>query len=151
MKIKPDALRLGGYRLPTEAEWEYVCRAGAESSRPFGASLDLLGRYACYITTSQDHAWPCGSLLPNEIGLFDLLGNVCEWCQDAFVKNRPDPMGTVTDETTVLSLLNETNQRIIRGGTFDSRVGEVRSAYRGWIAPSVGNCTFGLRPARTLP
>ena len=76
MKIKPDALRLGGYRLPTEAEWEYACRAGAGTSRFYGASPELLGRYAWYNANSQEQAWPCGSLQPNELGLFDMLGNV---------------------------------------------------------------------------
>ena len=90
MKIKPDALRLGGYRLPTEAEWEYACRAGAGTSRYYGASVDLLGRYAWYNATSQDHAWPCGSLLPNELGLFDMLGNTYEWCQDVAQIYQPD-------------------------------------------------------------
>ena len=74
-----DALRRTGYRLPTEAEWEYACRAGAGTSRYYGVEVDLLGRYAWYMATSQDHAWPCGSLLPNDLGLFDMLGNVYEW------------------------------------------------------------------------
>ena len=76
MKIRADALERTGYRLPTEAEWEYACRAGAVTSRYFGVNVDLLGKYAWYQATSQDHAWPCGSLLPNDLGLFDMLGNV---------------------------------------------------------------------------
>ena len=71
-----------GYRLPTEAEWEYACRSGTITSRYYGVSTDLLGKYAWYQANSREHAWPGGSLIPNESGLFDMLGNVVEWVQD---------------------------------------------------------------------
>ena len=73
----------GGYRLPTEAEWEYACRAGAETSRYFGNSWGLLRQYARLTTWEDASPSPCGSLLPNDFGLFDMLGNVTEWCHDA--------------------------------------------------------------------
>ncbi len=76
MTIPADVLKRTGYRLPTEAEWEYACRAGAVTSRYYGQSIDLLGDYARYQANSRDHAWTCGSLLPNDLGLFDMLGNV---------------------------------------------------------------------------
>ena len=82
MTIPADVLQRTGYRLPTEAEWEYACRAGAVTSRYYGARVDLLGAYAWYHANSQDHAWPCGSLFPNDLGLFDMLGNMYEWCQE---------------------------------------------------------------------
>ena len=82
MTIPADVLKRTGYRLPTEAEWEYACRAGATTSRYFGASPELLGQYAWYQENSPKRARPCGSLLPNDLGLFDMLGNVYEWCQD---------------------------------------------------------------------
>ena len=83
MTIPADVLERTGYRLPTEAEWEYACRAGTVTSRYYGLSIDLLDAYARYQANSKEHAWSCGSLLPNDLGLFDMLGNVFEWCQDS--------------------------------------------------------------------
>jgi formylglycine-generating enzyme required for sulfatase activity len=83
MKVKPNFLELTGYRLPTEAEWEYACRAGAVTARYFGETDELLSHYAWYTKNSQDR-WllPVGTLKPNDLGLFDMLGNDYEWCQD---------------------------------------------------------------------
>jgi formylglycine-generating enzyme required for sulfatase activity len=83
MSIPANVLERKGYRLPTEAEWEFACRAGTLTSRYYGSSLDLLDRYAWYLANSKEHAWGCGSLLPNDLGLFDMLGNAYEWVQDA--------------------------------------------------------------------
>ena len=91
MKIRADALQRTGYRLPTEAEWEYACRAGAMTSRYYGLSEELLGQYAWYLyNTPGDRARPCGTKLPNDLGLFDMLGNVYEWCQERALVYRPD-------------------------------------------------------------
>ena len=82
VKIEADSLKRCGYRLPTETEWEYFCRAGTETSRFFGGSDALLSRYAWTWLNSKDRTYPPGRLLPNEFGLFDTLGNVVEWCHD---------------------------------------------------------------------
>ena len=106
MKIVPDALEQPGYRLPTEAEWEYACRAGAVTSRYYGRSVELLGRYAWYSQNSQGRAWPCGQLLPNELGLFDMLGNVYEWCQEQYYRYPEGEVNTTTEYINILLSIN---------------------------------------------
>jgi formylglycine-generating enzyme required for sulfatase activity len=83
-KLKENYLSLTGYRLPTEAEWEYACRAGAVTSRSYGETEELLDRYAWYLTNAHERTWPVGSKKPNDLGLFDLHGNVYTWCQESY-------------------------------------------------------------------
>src|SRR5262249_54058742 len=82
MKLPADYLSRTGYRLPTEAEWEYACRAGAVSSRPFGGPNAWLVEYGWYQQNSGVRRHPVGQLKPNDLGLFDILGNADEWCSD---------------------------------------------------------------------
>jgi serine/threonine protein kinase/formylglycine-generating enzyme required for sulfatase activity len=148
MRIEAETLKPGGYRLPTEAEWEYACRAGAVTSRAHGLSIDLLKAYARYQANSKDHAWRCGSLLPNDLGLFDMLGNVYEWCQDRQADYQPGGIVPVNDSINV-SLVLDSAPRLLRGGAFNYRPAGARSAYRRWRAPSEGNIDCGFRLART--
>ena len=151
MKIVPDALEQPGYRLPTEAEWEYACRAGAVTSRYYGRSVELLGKYAWYSQNSQDRAWPCGQLLPNELGLFDMLGNVYEWCHEQYYPNPEGEGNTTTDDIKILLSIKEQNPRFLRGGAFFLQPASVRSANRGWKKPSDRDVGYGIRLARTYP
>ena len=147
-----DALRLDGYRLPTEAEWEYACAGrGAGTSRYYGAGADLLRRYAWYIATSQEHARPCGSLLPNELGLFDMLGNVYEWCQEVPRVYQPDRTGTILDNITIYLLVYDTNPRLLRGGSFINPPASVRSARCLSIAPMGRSTDGGSAPPGLTP
>ena len=84
--LKKNYLSLSGYRLPTEAEMEFATRAGALTSRYYGETEELLPKYAWYARNSKEKTWPVGSLKPNDLGLFDVQGNVFTWCQekDAF-------------------------------------------------------------------
>ena len=150
MTIPADFLRRTGYRLPTEAEWECACRAGASTSRYFGSSAALLERYAWYAKKLGDppHPQRCGELLPNDLGLFDMLGNVSEWCQEAYVPYQLSGTygtgGEVTDGP-------ESPPRAHRGGGYDNRRRFARSADRtmGRLSDLAGD--VGFRPARTMP
>ncbi len=149
MKPIPGYLSKTGYRLPTEAEWEYACRAGAATSRAYGLSVDLLGSYAWYFLNAQERAWPVGRLKPNDLGLFDVYGNVWEWTQD-----RSQAYGTgggqiVEDKEDIQNILDQ-NLRVLRGGAFTYQASLARSAYRNHpYRPSNRVSDVGLRPART--
>ena len=149
MKIRADALQRTGYRLPTEAEWEYACRAGAVTSRYYGRSVELLGKYAWNTQNSQERAWPCGQLLPNELGLFDMLGNVSEWCHEQYYPYPEGEGNTTTDDMNILSSIKEQNPRLVRGGAFSLRPADVHSADRFWYLPSSRIIIYGFRLART--
>ncbi len=149
MTVPVDFVRRTGYRLPTEAEWEYACRAGAITSRYYGHSLGLLEKYAWYRDDSRDHAWPGASLLPNDLGLFDMLGNVYEWCQEPHDSYQPARVGANTDDINMCMPIDIDNPRLLRGGAFTNRPALARAADRNWIALSIRNYDLGFRLART--
>ncbi len=142
MKIPADFWQRTGYRLPSEVEWEYASRAGAVTSRHYGLSVALLEQYERYDANSHRHAWPCGSLMPNDLGLFDTLGNVCEWCQDRSTSPGPGKVASPMSD-----IINE-DPRIVRGGAFLFPPTYFRSAFRAWFAPSPLSPTYGFRIAR---
>lgn len=127
-----------GYRLPTEAEWEYAARAGATGAR-YG-DLDAI---AWYDDNSGTTTHPVGQKQPNAWGLSDMLGNVWEWCQDWY----GDYSGDATDPVGPQSGSN----RVIRGGGWHAVATGVGAAVRYWLAPAQRNGFLGFRPARTLP
>jgi serine/threonine protein kinase/formylglycine-generating enzyme required for sulfatase activity len=146
MTLPENYLERTGYRLPTEAEWEYACRSGSTTIRFFGTSLELLPKYAWYIKNSNEQVWPVGTLMPNDFGLFDVYGNVLEWCQDAFVEDYTRP----PEEKALNRIVKASDERVLRGGSF-THIGPVtRSADRSWIPPDNKTVRSGFRIARTL-
>jgi formylglycine-generating enzyme required for sulfatase activity len=123
----------GAYRLPTEAEWEYACRAGAAGAYCFGSSLS-----ASWATFQAASPTPVGSHEPNAWGLYDLHGNVFEWCQDVYADydegRAADPTGPADGDA-----------RVLRGGSWLSAACYCRSAYRHWADPGVRSAHYGLR------
>jgi hypothetical protein len=127
-----------GYRLPTEAEWEFACRAGSPASRHFGDAEELLPYYAWGLANSNGRSRPVGALMPNEFGFFDMLGNVKEWCHDEYRRFAE-------------SISSGTTDRTVRGGDFTSLDRHLRSAVRSHSDPDMPNYTIGFRVARTGP
>jgi len=150
MATAPDFLERTGYRLPTDAEWEAACRAGAGTEYSFGVSVELLGRYGWYDGTSLGTSHPVGSRRPNDLGLFDMHGNVWEWCQDAY---RPHPKaadGVRVAAGDVSPVVSNNVGRVLRGGSFNNPPTHARSANRNGFAPTTPDDGVGFRPARTL-
>ena len=124
------------YRLPTEAEWEYACRAGTTTAYSFGDDVDLLDDYAWHFDNADDQYQKVGVKKPNPWGLYDIHGNVSEWVLDAFTKDGYGFLG----EEAVHAPLNkpmELYPRTVRGGSWDDDPEMLRSAARrksskGW-------------------
>ena len=149
MTLPSDFLERSGYRLPTEAEWEYACRAGTTTSRPHGSGDLWLDRYVwCYETSNGGYSGrPIGQLKPNDLGLFDILGNASEWVQDPIDLFVIDPAGKARTDSRFAGLVASTSTRVTRGGSAPLAVSQNRSAFRyseASTSPSVG-----FRPART--
>jgi eukaryotic-like serine/threonine-protein kinase len=149
-RMKPNYLTLTGYRLPTEAEWEFACRAGAITSRAYGETAELLDDYGWYLRNSDARTWPVGTKKPNDLGLFDMHGNVWNWCQDSFHLYPPDQPGKVYDDKSDPVTDIGLQSRMLRGGSYLDAARDVRCADRSVKGPLEMLPHIGFRPARTL-
>jgi formylglycine-generating enzyme required for sulfatase activity len=150
LRVPPEALARRGYRLPAEAEWECACRAGTETAYSFGEDETLLSAFAHCRDDSLGTPGRVARFRPNELGFFDMLGNVNEWCHDLAGEYPVFPDGRPT--TALLSdAVTEQTRRIVRGGTFDVLQSELRSATRKRAAEEWYSRGLGFRIARTLP
>lgn len=148
MKAKPKALELRGYRLPTEAEWEYACRAGTVTSRYYGSAEPLLPNYAWYQFNRNNQFRPVGLLKPNDNGLFDMLGNAYEWCQDPYREYSSNPLVYRNNDFDQGSIWNK-SRRVLRGGAYIEHPLKVRSALRVTNHPDNSASIEGFRPTRS--
>ena len=126
------------YRLPTEAQWEYACRAGSKTAYSFGESSKSLGDYAWFDVNSQTH--PVGEKKANAWGLYDMHGNVLEWCSDWYGEY---PKDAVSDPRGP----KEGSRRVDRGGGWYYEAADCRSANRVGLDPSTHSIYFGFRVA----
>lgn len=117
------------YRLPTEAEWEYACRAGTTTAYSFGDDASALGEYGWYFDNSDDKYHKVGQKKPNPWGLYDMHGNVAEWVLDQHVPNFYAQLAGKPVENP-LALATTIYPRVVRGGSWDSDAEQLRSAAR---------------------
>lgn len=134
------------FRLPTEAEWEYACRAGSKTAYYFGNNRKELSRYAWYNGNTSAETHPVGWKKPNGWGLYDMEGNVWEWCQDWYDENyyqyspATDPAGPSSGHA-----------RVFRGGSWFSSEDRCRSAFRYGYDPRLRYANLGFRLVMELP
>jgi formylglycine-generating enzyme required for sulfatase activity len=150
MKLSEDCLARTGYRLPTEAEWEYAARALTTTSRYFGHAPELVAQYSWNVDNSNVRLWPVGTRLPNGFGLFDMLGNAMEWCHDAERDYPRDIERVHEDEHSGDLQVTNGGNRSLRGGAVLFVPSNARCVQRHRHFPDRRHPYVGFRVARTF-
>lgn len=153
-----NKLKQGHFRLPTEAEWEYSCRAGTKTRFSFGDSLGKADKYMWWsVNNTNESSNEVGQKLPNPWGLFDMHGNVSEWCSDLWEepklrKRTIDPQGPEINWLKKLwSILPPGFNHVFRGGSFEDNSHRCRSGARRYEQAYDYHYTIGLRVVRDYP
>jgi len=128
-------------RLPTEAEWEYACRSEGKKERHSGGND--ADQVAWYVKNSGSEIHEVGKKVPNALGLFDMNGNMWEWCEDVYNRNAYDKLLGKNPVSTAGS-----SDRVIRGGSWLNSPGHACCVYRSFDKPASRNSSIGLRLAR---
>lgn len=135
------------YRLPTEAEWEYACRAGTQTRYYFGDDATKLGDYGWYDKNSGSKTHPVGQKKPNDWGLYDMSGNVWEWCEDPYHDSYANKPEKIKNNGNTIWPLSDISSRVLRGGSWFDVSWVCRSAVRSGYNADVRNNNIGFRLA----
>ena len=136
---KLNAQTAGGYRLPTEAEWEYACRSGGKEQTYCGGNNPKTLAW-WYDANSGEKTHPVGQKQANGLGLYDMSGNVWEWTCSAYAENYDGSEQRCSSDANA--------RRVLRGGSWDDRPGSARAAHRLWDGVAVRDNAYGFRLAQ---
>ena len=145
-RITTDITKVLGYRLPTEAEWEYAARGGNKSRGYQYAGSSTVGDVAWYKDNSGGKTQEVGKKAPNELGLYDMSGNVWEWCSDLYGNYSSSAQTNPYNNNSTAD-----SSRVDRGGSWYYSATYVRVAYRDYYSPTRTYYRLGFRICRTVP
>jgi len=142
-RVTTDITKVLGYRLPTEAEWEYAARGGSKSKGYKYSGSDNVDEVAWYSSNSGSRTQEVGKKVPNELAIYDMSGNVWEWCSDWY--------GSYSSSAQTNPYNNSGSDRVDRGGGWYFSAAYVRVADRGSLSPTYAYNALGFRITRTVP